>query len=111
MANTGFQNETLYQQKRELPLDKFIWKSFEKIIEDDFQTVRFEAVFHPEDANDQVFKVTKTYTIKRGSYLLNCDITVENRSDTEQTVRFKLNGLGGLGREGFRTDMRKVMAQ
>ncbi|MHC4556858.1 MAG: YidC/Oxa1 family insertase periplasmic-domain containing protein [Planctomycetota bacterium] len=109
MANTGFQNDALIEQKRALPLDKFIWKSFDKVIEDDSQTVRFEAVFYPEDANDQVFKMTKTYKITSGSYLLECNITVENLSDSEQKVRFSLSGPGGLGREAFRTDMRKIV--
>jgi len=107
MANKGFQNDFLVQQKLELPLDKFNWKSF---ADDGSQTARFEAVFTVEDTNDTVFKLIKTYTIIRGSYLLNCDITVENLSDTEQKVRFNLSGPGGLGRESFRRDMRSIIA-
>jgi YidC/Oxa1 family membrane protein insertase len=110
MANTGFQNESLRQQKRELPLDKFIWKSIDKVIEDDSQTARFEAFFYPEDVNDQVYKITKTYTIIRDSYLFNCDITIENLSNDQQKVYLKLTGPGGLDREAFRSDMRSVVA-
>jgi YidC/Oxa1 family membrane protein insertase len=110
MANTGFQNESLHQQKRELPLDKFIWKSIDKVIEDDSQTARFEAFFYPEDVNDQIYKITKTYTIIRDSYLFHCDITIENLSSDEQKVYLKLTGPGGLGREAFRSDMRSIVA-
>jgi YidC/Oxa1 family membrane protein insertase len=110
MANTGFQTEALFQQGLGLPLNKFIWKSLDKVIKDDSQTARFEAVFHPEDTNDQAFKLTKTFTITHGSYLMDCDITVENLSDAEQKVRFNLTGPGGLGKEAFRSDMRSVVA-
>ena len=111
MANTGFQNDVLYQQKRALPLQKLHWKSFgvEKAA-DGSQTARFETTIKIQDTNEQVLKLTKTYKIITGSYLLECNITVKNLSDTQQKVRFNLSGPGGLGREGIRTDMRKVVA-
>ena len=111
MANTGFQNDILYQQKRALPLHKLHWKSFGvKKAGDGSQTARFEATIKIQDTDEQVLKLTKTYKIITGSYLLECNITVENLSDTQQKVRFDLSGPGGLGREGIRSDMRKVVA-
>jgi YidC/Oxa1 family membrane protein insertase len=111
MANTGFQNDALVQQKLALPLHKLHWKSLgvEKA-GDRSQTARFEAIIKIQDTNEQVFRLTKTYKIIPGSYLMECNITVENLSETEQKVRFNLSGPGGLGREGIRTDMRKVVA-
>ncbi len=110
MANMGFQNDALVQQKLALPLQKLHWKSFgvEKA-GDGSQTARFEAIIKIQDTNEQVLKLIKTYTIMPGSYLLECNITVENMSDTEQKVRFNLSGPGGLGREGIRQEMRKVI--
>ncbi|MFQ6035825.1 MAG: YidC/Oxa1 family insertase periplasmic-domain containing protein [Sedimentisphaerales bacterium] len=110
MANKGFQNDALIQQKLQKPLDKFNWKSFDKEIADDgSQTARFEAFFKVEDTNDTVFKLIKTYTIIPGSYLLECKLTVKNLSDTEQKVRFNLAGPVGISREAIRSDMRKVV--
>ncbi len=111
MANKGFQNDALVQQGLQLPLDKLDWKSsYVRTAGDWSQTARFEAIIKVEDTNEPVFKLIKTYTIFSGSYLLNCDITVENLSGIEQKVRFDLSGPGGLGREGIRSDMRKVVA-
>jgi YidC/Oxa1 family membrane protein insertase len=111
MANAGFQNDALVQQQLVLPLQKLHWKSFgvEKA-GDRTQTARFETTIKILDTDEQVLKLTKTYKIIPGSYLLECNITVENLSDTQQKVRFNLSGPGGLGREGIRSDMRKVVA-
>jgi len=108
MTNREF---VLVEQGWQFALDKLSWKSFDKeTAEDGSQTARFEATIKVQDTNEPVLKLIKTYTIIRGSYLLNCDITVENLSDTEQKIRFNLAGPGGLGREAFRSDMRKVVA-
>ena len=111
MANAGFQNDALVQQKLALPLQKLHWKSFgvEKA-GDGSQTARFETIIKIQETNEQVLKLTKTYKIIPGSYLMECNITIENLSGTQQKVRFNLSGPGGLGREGIRTDMRKVAA-
>ncbi|MDT8303013.1 MAG: YidC/Oxa1 family insertase periplasmic-domain containing protein [Sedimentisphaerales bacterium] len=112
MANAGFQNDALIQQKLALPLQKLHWKSLgvEKASDGSQQTACFETTIKIQDTKEQVFKLTKTYKIIPGSYLLDCNITVENLSDTQQKVRFDLFGPGGLGREGIRSDMRKVVA-
>ena len=108
MANMSF---VFVQQQLQLPLDRLHWKSLDKeIIEDGSQTARFEAIIKIVGTDEPVLKLIKTYKIIPRSYLLECNITVENLSDAEQKVCFNLAGPGGLGREAFRSDMRKVAA-
>ncbi|MBL7152743.1 MAG: YidC/Oxa1 family insertase periplasmic-domain containing protein [Phycisphaerae bacterium] len=108
MANTQF---VFTQRALQLPLDGLHWKSIgvEKA-EGRSQIARFEAIIKIKDTGEPVMKLTKTYTVRPNSYLLDCDITVENLSPDEENIYFKMNGPGGLGREAFRTDMRKVVA-
>ncbi len=109
MANTSFifVREGLYL----LRLDELYWENMgiEKGA-DGSQTTSFKAVIEDKDTGVPLIELTKTYIITPGSYLLNCDITVENLTDSEQKVRFNLGGPTGLGREGFRGDMRQVIA-
>ncbi|MHC4487597.1 MAG: YidC/Oxa1 family insertase periplasmic-domain containing protein [Planctomycetota bacterium] len=108
MANTGF---VFVQQQLQLSLDKLHWESFDvETAPDGSQAARFEAVIKVVGTNEPVIKLIKTYKVVPGRYLLDCNIAVENLSSVEQKVRFNLAGPGGLGREAFRTDMRKVMA-
>jgi len=107
MANREF---VLVEQGWQFALDKLSWKSSDaRIAEDGSQTARFEATIKVQDTNEPVLKLIKTYKIIPHSYLLECKLTVENLSGIEQKVRFNLAGAGGLGREAFRTDMRKVI--
>ena len=108
MANT---NLIFVDEKVQLPLDKLHWKSFEPETEEDgSQTARFEATIKNEGTNEPILKLIKTYRIRRDSYLFDCDITIENLISTEQKIRFNLAGPGGVNREGFRSDMRSVVA-
>jgi YidC/Oxa1 family membrane protein insertase len=108
MANTNF---VFVQQQLQLPLNRLDWKSFDAETADDgSQTARFEAVIKREDTGEPVMKLTKIYKISRDSYLLDCDVTIENLAITEQKVRLNMAGPGGLDREGFRTDLRKIVA-
>ncbi|UCF44283.1 MAG: YidC/Oxa1 family insertase periplasmic-domain containing protein [Planctomycetota bacterium] len=107
MANTNF---VFVDQKLQLPLDRLHWKSYD--VEkgyDGSQTARFEAILKTS-AGEPVIKLTKTYRVTLDSYLLDCDLTVENIAESEQKVRFNLVGPVGLGREDFRADMRKAVA-
>jgi hypothetical protein len=98
------------QQKLQLPLDKLHWESFDvETAPDGSQAARFEAVIKDVGTNEPVIRLIKTYKVVPGSYLLDCNIAVENLSSVEQEVRFNLAGPGGLGREGFRGDMRKAV--
>ena len=108
MANMSF---VFVQQQLQLPLDRLHWKCFDKETADDgSQTARFEAIIKIVGTDEPVLKLIKTYKISPRSYLLECNIAVENLSDTEQKVRFNLAGPGGLGREAFRSDMRSIIA-
>jgi len=108
MANTQF---VFVEQQLQLSLDRLDWRSFDVETADaNSQAAGFEAVIKNDGTGEPVLKLTKTYKITRDSYLLDCDITIENISRTEQRVGFNLAGPGGLNREGFRSDMRKVVA-
>ncbi len=109
MANTSFQNDALIQQKLAIPLQKLDWQSFGVEKTEDSQTARFEAIIKIQGTNEQVLKITKTYKIILGSYLMECNIDVENLIGSAQKVRFNLSGPCGLGREAIRTEMRKVV--
>ncbi|MHC4565832.1 MAG: YidC/Oxa1 family insertase periplasmic-domain containing protein, partial [Planctomycetota bacterium] len=105
MANRDF---VFVDHGQRFPLDKLHWKIVEN--ETTVDTARFEATLKNEDTGEPVIKLTKTYRIRQDSYLLDCDITVENLGDVEQEVRFNMSGPGGFDREGFRTDNRKIVA-
>jgi YidC/Oxa1 family membrane protein insertase len=100
----------LLQQQRQLALDRLSWKSFDvETREDGSQTAHFEAIIK-NSADELVFKLTKTYKVTPGSYLLECSLTIENLSELEQEVSWNLTGPVGINREAFRSDARKVMA-
>jgi len=108
MANTSL---VFVEQQLQLPLDRLHWKSLDKeTAEDGSQTARFEAIIKIVGTDEPVLKLIKTYKIIPRSYLLECNIAIENLSASEQKVRFNLAGPGGLGREGVRGDMRKAVA-
>ena len=109
MANTTF---VFVQQQLQLPLNRLDWKSFDAETADDgsSQTARFETIIKREDTGQPALKLTKIYKINRDSYLLDCDVTVENLVNTEQKVRLNMAGPSGLGREAIRTDMRNIVA-
>ena len=100
----------LVEQERQLDLNRLSWRStgVEKGY-DSSQKARFEAIINGP-SGEPAMKLIKTYKVYAGSYLLDCGITVENLSDSEQKVRFNLTGPAGIGREGVRSDMRKVVA-
>jgi YidC/Oxa1 family membrane protein insertase len=106
MANREF---VLVGQQRQLDLWRLHWKSL-GVDRGDYgsQVARFEAIVETTDG-DAVVKLTKTYKVSIGSYLLDSGLTIENLSDGQQKVRFNLAGPVGIGREGVRSDMRKVV--
>jgi len=108
MSNREF---VFVDHKLQLFLHDLNWQSFgvETSLDDGSQSARFEAIIKINETGEKVIKVIKTYTVRPESYLLDCNITVENLSASGQNVRFNLAGPGGLAREGFRSDMRKVV--
>jgi YidC/Oxa1 family membrane protein insertase len=107
LSNNEF---VLIDQQRQFSLDGLSWKSFDKKIESDgSEKAIFETVI-TDPNGEQFIKLTKSYVVVPDTYLLQCELTIENMSGTEQEVRFNINGAVGLGREAFRSDMRKVIA-
>ena len=106
MANKEF---VFVQQQQQLPLDRLNWKTgdVEKAA-DGSQRVCFEAII--EDQLGKPFvKLTKTYKVATGNYQLDCDLTIENLSASEQKVCFNLTGPIGIGKEDPRGDDRKIV--
>jgi YidC/Oxa1 family membrane protein insertase len=97
------------QQQLQLSLDKLSWKT--GVVEksaDGSQRVCFEAVI--KDQQDKSFvKLTKTYKVAIDSYQVDCDLTIENLSDSEQKVRFNIVGPVGIGKEDPRGEDRKIV--
>jgi len=100
------------QQQLQLPLNRLHWQGFEveKDYYDGSQTAMFEAIIKNKDTGQPVVKLTKTYRVMVGSYMLDCDLTIENLSDNEQNLRFHLAGPTGIGREDVSRDMRRAVA-
>ncbi|MBA7579720.1 Membrane protein insertase YidC [subsurface metagenome] len=100
------------QQQLQLSLNRLHWQFFEveKDYYDGSQTTRFEAIIKNKDTGQPVVKLTKTYRVMVGSYMLDCDLTIENLSDNEQNLRFHLAGPTGIGREDVSRDMRRAVA-
>ncbi len=99
----------LTQEQQQLGLDRLSWKSLGiETAADGAQTARFEAVIL--DATDRpVLKLTKTYTIRRDTYLLDCNLAVENLSSSPEGVRWNLAGPVGIEQEDPRSDDRKIV--
>jgi YidC/Oxa1 family membrane protein insertase len=108
MANKEF---VFVQQQLLLPLDKLHWQTFDvETLQDGSQTARFEATIKVEDTGSPVIKLIKTYKVIPNSYLLDCELTIENLTSTEQKVRFNLTGPVGIGQEDISRDDKKVVA-
>jgi YidC/Oxa1 family membrane protein insertase len=106
MANTNF---LFVDDGLQLPLDRLQWESFEVEKDSDgSQTVRFEAIIKTS-SGEPAIKLTKTYKVSVGGYHLDCSVTIENLSTSEQNVRFNLTGPVGIGREDSRSDERKIV--
>jgi YidC/Oxa1 family membrane protein insertase len=107
LANTEF---IFVQQQLQLLLDKLCWKTIGVLTaEDGSQTAHFETIIRDSATDGPVVKLTKTYKVSPGSYLLDCDVTVENLSAREQKIRFNLAGPSGICQDNERADVRKVV--
>ena len=108
MANKEF---VFVQQQLLLPLDKLNWQTFDvQSMQDGSQTARFEATINAEDSGTPMIKLIKTYMVSPNSFLLDCELTIENLTSSEQKVRFNLTGPVGIGREDTSRDDEKVVA-
>lgn len=93
-----------------LPLDKLNFETGE-VTTDPFgaQKITFTAVIFDANRNGAI-RVTKTYRVQPGSYLLECDMDFENLTDRELKTEFAMQGTGGIAREGFRRDARSIFS-
>jgi YidC/Oxa1 family membrane protein insertase len=100
----------LVDQRLQLSLDALNWKTVgSEPNQADSQSARFEAVI--TDGQDRpVLRLTKTYTVTKGSHLLDCLIDVENLSKEPHTVYFSLEGPAGIRRESILADLPKAVA-
>ncbi len=113
LANKSF---VFVDQGQQLPLDKLHWKMLDVETKGEglqgkgLQTVAFEAIIKDEISDKPVIRLIKTYTVMTGSYMLDINLAIENLSPSKQKVRFNLAGTVRMGREGARSDLRKVVA-
>ena len=100
----------LVDRKQRFPLDRLNWQTGKVIRKDDnSQEVAFEA-FLRDAAGKEAIKLTRTYRAMPDSYTVQCNLRVENLSDEQLKARLDLQGPVGIGREGARADMRKILA-
>lgn len=114
MANGRFD---LLGKNKNFPLDILNWQTGNIIKKSDgSQKLSFTATLGkvakqegPKKLEIELIRFTKTFTIMPDSYNIQCDITVENLSDTKLDTSFDLTGPVGIVREAVRSDMRKVI--
>ena len=96
--------------EQQLDLDGLDWKtSGAEPQQDGSQTAQFEAII--VDGQDRpVLRLTKTYKISPGTYLLDCKLAVENLSKARSTLIFHLAGPAGIRRESMLADLPKAVA-
>ena len=96
----------LVDQKQQLPLDRLNWRIIER---GRLDKVTFEAIIKDAGGKD-IIKLTKSYEAFPESYNIDCSLEIENLCDEQLKSGFELQGPAGIGREGARGDMRKLVA-
>jgi len=101
---------TLLDQGRRLRLDGLDWKALgAQKLDDGGEAASFEATI-VDAQNRPALKLTKTYRVRPGTYLLDITFNVENLAALERKVQYVMTGPVGLEAEGVRSEMRKVVA-
>jgi YidC/Oxa1 family membrane protein insertase len=101
-------NFSLFSRNAGFKLDKMPWQFLGSTDNNDGSiTAVFQAVLVGNML--PVLKITKTYSIRPNDYLIDCTISVENSSSTEENYSFAIDGPSGIGNEGFRGDSRRVI--
>lgn len=101
------------KQNRGYWLNRLNWKVLDRGRGNDgSERVSFEAVLKEATAEKgDVVRLIKTYTVRPGTYMLECDLEIENLSGMELKVGFDMQGPIGMGIEGRGTgDGRKTTA-
>lgn len=100
---------SLIDQERLIRLGQLAWNALGVENTGDSQTASFEAtIIGPQD--QPILRLTRSYRVSTESFLLESALTIENLTGSQQRVSYDLQGPVGLGREGFRQDMRKAVA-
>jgi len=89
------------------PLDRLNWQS-SGITQnaDGSQTISFYATIFK--GSSELVKLTKKYTLRPEDYLLSCDITLANLSDSEIKTSLDTLGPAGISKETERVDTRTI---
>jgi YidC/Oxa1 family membrane protein insertase len=107
MENQAF---VLTDSQLKLPLNKLDWNALDVSKDDSRETVAFEAIIKNKVTGQPIVKLTKTYRVTAGLYDLDCNLVIENLSNSGQQMRFDLTGPVGIEREDPRTDTRRAEA-
>jgi YidC/Oxa1 family membrane protein insertase len=105
----GNQSLVLTDSKSQLPLDKLDWNALDVVKDDGRQTAVFEATIKDKATGEPIIKLTKTYIVQAGIYHVDCNVTIENLSSTEQKIAVDMAGPVGIEKEDPRSDTRKVI--
>lgn len=107
MSNREF---VLVNHNRQLGLDILSWESLGvDSSSEGSETARFRCSIVQSQTGQEVMQITKSYTVHKKSYLVDCSVTLENISGAGQEIRFKMLGPLGFNREGARSDMRQAI--
>ncbi|MCD4830426.1 MAG: membrane protein insertase YidC [Anaerohalosphaeraceae bacterium] len=97
----------LYDYGQAIPLNKLNWQLVNEDKQPDgSQTAVFQAAV-TKNSQDALL-LRKTYTLAPDSYMLTCDISIDNLTDGAVSSGMEIYGPVGIAREGSRADMRKV---
>jgi YidC/Oxa1 family membrane protein insertase len=107
MENQGL---VLTDSQLQLPLNKLDWNSLDVSKSDGVESAAFEAIIKNKATSEPVIKLTKTYRVTAGLYDVDCNLVIENLTNSEQQMRFDLTGPVGIEREDPRTDTRRAVA-
>ena len=89
------------------PLDRLNWQSTGVIKNTDgSEKISFSATVLKD--NSKFIKLTKTYTLRPENYLLDCDISITNLSNSEIKTSLDMFGPVGISKEAGRIDTRTV---
>ena len=92
-----------------IDLSRYDWESSGAATEaDGSQKVSFQMMIQV-DGIDAV-KLTKTYKVVPDSYLIDCDVLLENLTNSNYKIKFNINGPMGIAKEDVRMDSRTVAA-
>ncbi len=106
-ANRGL---VLVGPKLKLSLDRLDWAlTNQELNPNAVQSATFEVTI-VDGQGAPVLKLRKTYRVTPNTYLLDCELSVENLSATAHEFYLNMTGPVGPGKEAFRQDMRKTFA-